>query len=241
MLKYSVVILNWKRPKNIKIILDNMVKFKSIQEIIISNGLKETAVTYVHDKVKIHDDYDKLNQIYGLDLRFTNVLKCNCDHVVILDDDKTLDESEMEKLLTEYEKDTSRVVGWCGRNLVYNKTDDLSYLPNDCYGNVDILLTQLIVFQKKYANLFFLCKPLVEHIYKTGVPYGNGEDIFLSFIVSLYTGKNNFALSGVGVRPLQADHAISTAPYHLTYRTKLCNFLYKNKPIFLYVLKNIKL
>jgi len=241
MLKYSVVILNWKRPNNIKIILDNMVKFKSIQEIIISNGLKETAVTYVHDKVKIQDDYDSVNQVYGLDRRFTNVLKCDCDHIIILDDDKTLDESEMVKLLTEYEKDTSRVVGWCGRNILYDKKGDLRYLPRDYFGSVDILLTQLIVFQKKYANLFFLCKPLVEHIYKTGVPYGNGEDIFLSFIVSLYTGKKNFALSGVRVRSLKSDHAVSNSSVHLPYRNTLCNFLYKNKPMFLYILQNLKL
>jgi hypothetical protein len=240
MLKYSVVILNWKRPNNIKIILDNMVKFNRIQEIIISNGLKETAVTYIHDKVKIHDDYDNVNQIYGLDRRFTNVLKCDCDHVVLLDDDKNIDESEMVKLLTEYEKDTSRVVGFHGRNVIYNETGDISYLPIDCYGNVDILITQLIVFQKKYANLFFLCKPIVEHIYKTGVPYGNGEDIFLSFIVSLYTGKKNFA-ARVRVGSLQCEHAISHSSVHLSYRNTLCNFLYKNKPIFLYILQNIKL
>jgi hypothetical protein len=239
--EYSVVILNWKRAHHVKTILDNMVKFACVREILISNGLQETAISYEHEKVKIKNDYEYVNEAYGLDRRFYNTLKCESEHVIILDDDKYIEEGELLKLLTEYEKDTTRVVGLIGRNTVNDKTGVVKYEIRNAVGEVDILITQLIVFQRKYAHLFFLCKPLVEHIYKTGVPYGNGEDIFLSFVVNMYTGKKNFAVKGLRVTGLKDKIGVSHGKTHLEYRNTLCAFLYTHKEVFTNILKHVKL
>jgi hypothetical protein len=218
-----------------------MVKFSCIREILISNGLRETAVSYIHEKVKIKNDYESVNEVYGLDRRFTNTLKCESDHVIFLDDDKYIDEGELHKLLREYEKDPTRIVGWAGRNPVNDKTGVIKYVPRNSFGDVDVLITQLIVFPKKYAYLFFLCKPVVEHIYKTGCPYGNGEDIFFSYVVSIYSGKKNFAVKGLRVRGLKDNDGVSSGKTHFAYRDTLCNFLYTNKPAFLNILQYVKL
>jgi hypothetical protein len=228
---YSVVILNFSRPNNIPLVLHSLLKSKKIEKIIISNGKLETAVTYDDPKVLIFNDCGNVNDTYGLDRRFLRMLDCPTEHIIIIDDDIIIDEPNLNKLLIEYEKDTKRIVGSTGRNVIQDKS--IKYNTKNVYKHVDITLTKLLVCQQKLAHLFFYCKPLVEEIYKTGVPYGNGEDIFFSFITRLYYDRPNYALEGIHTKDLGNDSvAVGRMPNHLIYRNKLCNFLYSNKPLF---------
>lgn len=241
MLEYSVVILNWKRPQNVLQIIKRMVTFKCVHEILVSNGLKDTAIAYHHAKVKIKNDYEQVNAIFGLDRRFYNALKCQKDNIIIIDDDKLIEESELRKILEVYERNKQRIVGWAGRNVYNQQTQQINYRYENVYGEVDIVITQLIVFQRKYAHLFFLCKPYVESIYKTGVPYGNGEDIFFSFLVNMYTRNKNMAVRGITIHSLPDHDAISSGVDHLAYRNRLCQYLYTHQRTFIELFKQVRL
>ena len=163
--------LNYKRPNNTIKILDNMKHFKFIDEIIISNGDFDNSVNYIDNKVKIYNDYDTLNDIYSLDLRFICGLRAKNEDLIIIDDDIYIQEDELNKLVMEYKSNPSRIVGNFGRNI------DKGYNYIDVYDDCDIILTKIMICQKKLCSLFFICKPLIEHIYKKGQPYGNVEEI----------------------------------------------------------------
>ena len=50
--RISVVIINWIRPNNVKIILRTLVKFDEIDKIIIIMANPASAFTYSHPKVR---------------------------------------------------------------------------------------------------------------------------------------------------------------------------------------------
>lgn len=220
---YSIILLNWGRPNNVYKIVDNMKKYKYIDEIIISNGKEENSVKIKDNKVRVFNDF-YINNKYGLDRRFINGLRAKNNDIIIIDDDININENELNKLISEYENNKNRIVGCVGRNM------NNGYSFKDCYGDVDIVLTKLIIFQKKLCSLFFICKPLIEDLYKNGVPYGNGEDIFFSYISSLYFNKKNYCLKGLKFSELpQENVAISNNKNHFNYRNNMCKHLQNNR------------
>jgi hypothetical protein len=226
--KYTVVMLNFNRPNHTKKTLDKLVTYGAIDTIIVSNGNIEKAIEYQHNKVIIKNDAD-INNLHSLDLRFLRALDSNTDDVIIVDDDIQIEEAELYKILSEYEKNTQRIVGSSGRR---NDSDN-NYIMTDIYGRVDTVLTKLLVCKRKLAYLFFYCKPLVEHIYKTGIPYGNGEDILFSFVTNLLYDFKNYAISGIRLIDSGNDcFAVSRGDSHLEYRSKLNKYLYSNKELF---------
>jgi hypothetical protein len=223
----SLIILNWKRPENVKKLINHYQSMDCIDEIIISNGNKETAITNDTNKVRIFNDYsEKYNDVFGLDRRFVCGLRAKYNTLIICDDDMQLAENDVKKILHIYHQNDKRIVGNKGRDLRN------SYQPSDVWGEqTDIILTQFLVCQKKMCHLFFLCKPMVEEIYKSGTPYGNGEDIFFSFIVGIYFRTKHRSVN-TNFKQLPEPHAISHLPNHRSYRDKLCRFLITNREIF---------
>lgn len=234
--RYSLVILNWKRPVNVIKIVNNMCSFNYIDEILVSNGNNEYFVNIDRDKVKIFND-SKINSNYGLDRRFLTALKARNDDIIMIDDDVYIENEEMSKIIKEYENNNNRIVGIFGRDCTNNL-----YKYGDVFGEVDILLTKTMVFKKKLATLFFLLKPLIEDIYKEGKPYGNGEDILLSFIGSIYYNTKHYSIQNIKTTELdQAEVAISAGKTHLEYRIKFTQYLYRNKDNFDRVIKGLNL
>ena len=224
---FSLLLLNYNRPTNIVKIVDTMKQYSFIDEIIISNGNEKTCVTFRDKKVKVFQDYGYINDIYSLDLRFICGMRAKNENLIIMDDDLMIEKEELTKLIKEYKKDTERLVGSFCRN--FNKKT--GYKQEEAYDEVDIVLTRLLLCQKKMCSLFFSCKPLVEPIYKTGVPYGNGEDICFSFFTSLYYKKKHYCLP-VKVIELNDENGVSKNKTHVAYRQKLCHYLIDNSDSF---------
>lgn len=230
---YTVIILNWKRPLNVRFIIEEYAGYACVDEIIVSNGRPDTAISEpIHPKVVYHDD-SGLNGRIGLDLRFHHAQRARNGQVIVVDDDMWLDYSNFRKVISFYEGGAGRrIVGIVGRN-VFKPTNRIDYDYTDVYGEVDILLTWFVVFPRCAADAFFRCRPLIEPIYKKGTPYGNGEDIFFSFIASLFLPLKNYAIPGIIHRRLPSyDTAISGLPNHLAYRKELVAYLYSHKDAF---------
>ena len=235
---FSLCILNWKRKKNVIKMVNNMYNFKFISEILISNGNKKHAVNIVdfinNEKIKIYNDF-KTNKFYGLELRFINSLRAINDNIIIIDDDINIVESELNKLLEKYNENKDRIIGKWGRSITNG------YKFKNIYKDVDVVLTKLLICKKKLINIFFICKPLIQDIYINGKPYGNGEDIFFSFISNIYLNQKGFCLN-VETKDLpQMDCAISASMNHSKYRRELCNYLNNHKDLIIKFISNLKL
>ena len=227
---YSVIILNWKRPHNIIEIINKIYEYSFIDEIIISNGHPNSILTFTDFSKIISLDDTLNNQYYGLDLRF---LRGNCaknNKLIFMDDDILIDQENLIKMLVQYEKNPGKIVGIEGRNMEHERHyGKVPYKSKEC----DIVLTRLLVCDKELCNLFFKCKPLVETIYREGIPYGNGEDIVFSFIAKLYyTIDKHILVNDVTITNLPANNSINMNGSHLSYRVKLCSYLKLHRDIF---------
>lgn len=227
---YTVILLNWKRPNNVITIVNGLQQYSFIEEIIVSNGHPKNQLLFKHlNKVKCYND-SKLNSIYGLDLRFLRGLNAKTNKLIILDDDLLIDCNNLTKLVTVYENNPTRIVGFEGRNM---DGDGHYYKAPKNSTICDIVLTRLLVCDKELCNLFFKCKPIVENLYKEGVPYGNGEDILFSFIAKLFYKINNHTLlPTLYVNELSNQYSINSGKQHISYRKSLCSFLKKNIHLF---------
>ena len=235
---FTVSLLNWKRKKNAIQIINKLISFELIDEIIVSNGNIKTAITPEDynqtDKVKLFDD-SEYNNIYGLELRFLNGIRAKNENIVIMDDDILVNEIDFNMLVDLYKNDKDRIIGIFGRNI------EKEYDPIHRYGEVDMALTRLLLVQKKMCKLFFVCKPLIEDFYKKGIPYGNGEDIFFSFIANIYFNKKTYCLKTKIENLDHCDCAISGTANHSSYRNELCIELSKRRLLIENFIKNINL
>lgn len=228
--KYSLIILNWKRPHNVIEIIHKLYDISFIDEIIISNGHPTSILTFTKfNKIMSLDD-TRNNEYYGLDLRFITACRARNSKIIFMDDDILIDYANLIKLIIQYEKNPNRIVGIEGRNMEgENHYGKIPYKSQEC----DIVLTRLLVCDKMLCNLFFKCKPLLETIYRQGKPYGNGEDIVLSFVAKLYYNiHKHLVVNDVSIRNLPANNSINANGSHIPYRVELCRYLKQNRDLF---------
>ena len=189
----TAVILNWNRAYNLKyIILPWLSKHPLITEIIVSHGRKKSIFNYeskhLHCMI-VHRDDSELNHEYGLSRRYLAASKAKNDHILILDDDILVLSKTIDRLFQLYHRDVKILHGLYGRAVNQN----YSYISCNIYGEVPLVLTRCVLQHKVYAELFLENKSIVEDIINKGMPYWNGEDIFMSLLVTKHTSRLPFA------------------------------------------------
>ena len=236
--KYSMIILNYRRRDNVIQILDTMADYQCLDEIVVSNALQETAISYDHPKVVVKDDY-VFDKYYGIDRRFLNGLYCKHPNIILLDDDNLVSEQDLLRLIAEYEKDPNRMVSAMGRNNYWVR-GKLVYKAFPFFHEVDYALSPVIL-QRAVCQVFFYCKPLIEDLYRQGTPYGNVDDLYSSFVAGIYYQRKHYCIPDIEIVTLpQGSVAISGQPGHFSFRTKIINFFMDNREVFEHVIGNFR-
>jgi len=180
--KLSLVILNWDRKNIIENLIEQYSKYECIDDIIVWNNNKKHFLKFDNQIVKVVNTSWDL----GVDTRYAACLLSKNNNILIHDDDLKITEESVNFLFETYLKDPDRIHSIHGRNLqngVYN--------VEDCYGEVDIVLTRAQIINKKYINTFFNRSHLFSSLRKYSC--GNGEDIIMNYLVRSITGKKNLA------------------------------------------------
>ena len=228
-----MVILNFNRPDNVRNILKAVKDYKCIDEIILSNGKKETSIEGPqHPKIKFRSDYI-INDVFGLELRFIAGMYAKNPNLIMMDDDILMSEENLDRLIKIYETDPHRVVGIYGR-----KTHNNEYMPQNIHGLVDIVLTRIMILPRRLCSIYFTVKPIVADVFEEGKPRGNGEDILLSYTSLYYHRQKNYSVP-IQVKNLCNKQAISSNPDHYSYRSKLCRELHKKRHMLEYLIRSI--
>ena len=81
--KVSVIILNHKRPHNLKKSIPLLTKYKNVDEIIILHSNAENYVKHTHKKVRDIKDYENNSKYYTL-RRFMNTDSCKNNAILLL-------------------------------------------------------------------------------------------------------------------------------------------------------------
>lgn len=208
----TAVMLNWKRPKNVSRIVGGWKSGGMVSEAIVWNNNPEHVAS--HDSVKsINTSCDM-----GLYTRFSaaSLAKNRC--ILMQDDDIEIPVRSLELLYSAWERDPGVLHGVFGRN----PRPDGGYSPFNAYGEVAVVLTRVLLMDRMYAPLFFLAEPRFADIQASGKPFGNGEDIILSYVARRESGRMNVACK-VEVKELPSPNSIHGRDWsgHLSHRSRL--------------------
>lgn len=160
----SVILLSWKRQKNIQTIINSLRENPRVQEIIVWNN---------NPDIELHCDHALVinsPKNYMPFVRYSLYSLATHSTVFFQDDDLLISAAQLEQLFTEYQKDPSRIYGMQGRNLV-----DDQYVPDAVVGECDIILGQLMLFHRG------LLDSVIGKIYSL-LPFTRGDDIAFSLL-----------------------------------------------------------
>ena len=172
----SVVILNFNRPNFIKNdIIKSIKKNKIIDEILISHGKESTY--FEMEEVKSLKHYGKLNEEYGLALRFLTGALSKNNYVMIIDDDIIPADETINFLYQKIFNEPDIIHGIYGRDI------SKGYSLDNVFGEIPIVLTRCLITTKEMCNYFMKnFRNYENNLIKKAKPYWNGEDILFSLL-----------------------------------------------------------
>lgn len=218
----SVLILSWKRPDNVKQIIQAQSQYSIVDEIIVFNNNREIKLTLSNPKVKlIESSFD-----FGLRTRWILGLLARNSTLLFQDDDILLPEKTIRILTNAVVDDNERAYSLHGRN----PTSDGHYSVRKAFGEVEIVLTRALCLHKKTIPAVIAAEQL---FFKSAHNYTNGEDIFLSYCMNAQYGKKPIA-KHLPHTNLPGPDAVSDRPGHVSQRTILvqqCRLFFDTKTV----------
>lgn len=207
------VILNWKRPENVRRIVDGWLASGIVTEAIVWNN--NPAERFRHGWAKVVN----ADQDLGLYTRFAAACLAQQPCVLIQDDDLELPVETMRGLYDAWRQDSDVLHGLFGRRPKADGSYDARNVPD---GEVPVVLTRALLAARRYAADFFDVAPEFESVQREGRPAGNGEDILFSYTAMRYTGRFN-RVHRLPVNELPAPHSIHGRNWsaHIAHRSRL--------------------
>ena len=217
----TVVLMNFKRPDNIKRIVDNMVTYSSVAEIMVVSNNPNTSFTYSHQKVVVLDMMGYEDEL-GVAVRFKACLLAMNWHILIADDDLMVTEAGLSNLLTAKHEHPQSVVGFWGRK--YDR-DDLKYILQESGpGHHGIALTKALLLDTCACRAFWAASHLMHDIAHEASVTWNGEDIFMSLVSEKVLGGTPYITphkETIDVQQLsEGDVGISANTNHVAHRSR---------------------
>ncbi len=204
----SAVVLNWKRPDNVKAIVDNWQVSGVINEALVWNNSPQK---FTHEWATVINS----SRDVGLYSRFAAAALTKNDGILIQDDDVQLPIASLRTLLDHWNNDRGIIHGVFGRR--FNKDD---YDSTCAIGDVPVILTRALMVHRRFIPKFFAAADYFKHIQNSSIPYGNGEDIIFSYSVRAESGRLNRAYD-LEVVELPDPNSISNRLGHKAHRHKL--------------------
>jgi len=169
----SVVLLSWKRPKNIDVIVAELRRVEAVREIIVWNNNPAIQMSLPDCKV-INSSFNFMPYA-----RYCAATLTSCNALLFQDDDMMFHKDGIERAYAELMKDPGRIYGSEGRNLQNGK-----YMFDPVYGECDIVLGQFMLFTRT-----LLCSVLGNLVGLA--PFERGDDIAFSML----SGRKPMALN----------------------------------------------
>lgn len=220
----SVVILNWKRTEQLRIICSELNSFQLVGEIIVWNNNQEIHLELDEEKAKVVN----CSEDFGLFTRFAAASLSKYPCILYHDDDLKAPESTLTTLYDKWKQKPDLCHSLFGRI-----TRNGKYFHRNTYGPVRIVLTRYVMVHRKAAVHALTKTP--EFSDMPGVPVGNGEDIILSHAAMDLSGKLNQAYN-LESENLIEENEVSIHkryPDHIKHRSKIirrCKKVFSIRP-----------
>lgn len=200
--KITMILLNWKRPHNVRQIINTYFPFHRIDEIILWNNNPKCKFTIHHRKVKYFE-----SENYSTVSRYAATFFARNNDIMFHDDDLLLKEEQIEKLFEAHLAHPCSIVGCFGRNL-----EKGAYIKKYSFGKVDVVLGRVMLFQwSLISNFVKNCPPF----------HGALED---DILFCLSQSKKPVAIYVGAVEELSKKYALSRRPYHIARRQEMIEY-----------------
>jgi len=188
----TCVMLSWKRPDNIKKII-NKIKDYGLGGIIVCNNNKDIDLSFLTKSDVLVISHNKNNPV-GLMSRITSALYASTEFIMTLDDDRIPTKECIEDMVYSMNsRNGDGQVGLdprCLRDGIFCgclKTKNGLVCPHTppCFGyhEVESIITGTSLFSKKYLPF------IIDAWEKTGYKkFMDGEDMFISFCIRKLSG-----------------------------------------------------
>lgn len=208
------VILNWKRPANVQRIVEGWLAGGLVTEAIIWNNNASEPLGPIAGAKIINAGQD-----LGLYTRFAAACLAQHECLLLQDDDLELPSASLAALHTAWQADTAVLHGVFGRA---SRPDGSYARPVQGDMHVPIVLTRVLLADRRYAARFFDVAVRFASIQQEALPEGNGEDILFSYTVRSESGRLN-RVHGVPVTELPSPDSIHRRNWqaHIAHRTRL--------------------
>jgi hypothetical protein len=203
-MKFSVGLLSWKRPLNIKQIVEEYILYDDlIDEIIIWNNNPDEHIDFIgeqYDIVKVINV--KSNEDFGLITRFNMGSLSKNQMIMLHDDDLLFPEESLIALRDSWMKETDCFHTFFGRN----PKSDGTYSQKVVEGKAEICGRCYVIDRK-------LCGLVLSEYWKLNpderkLIHSKGDDILASYVLTHYTGKLHTALD-IPFEKLEDSYALS--------------------------------
>lgn len=143
---FSAVLLSWKRPQNLPVVIESLRAIRHIAEIVVWNNNPE------HKLVIDEPDVLVINapKNYKCFARYCVAPLASHNDLWFQDDDVCLAPEQFNLLLRHYLSNPARIYGCRGRAIENGR-----YVAAERYGDVDIIIGQTLMFHRSLlAGLF---------------------------------------------------------------------------------------
>ncbi len=178
----TLIILNWRRPRNMEHLIARYRAYGCISEIMIvcNGGSPFTLPAGSKSPVTIRCSTD-----LGLFTRFAAAALAQNPCVLHVDDDLQIPRTTIEELYRQWVRDPDCCHGLHGR------AGHGAYDMSNIHGKVPVVLTRCLMTSRTTSARALSHAHAID--IPTAVPRGNGEDIILSFTAMMYSGRLNRA------------------------------------------------
>lgn len=200
--KLTLIILNWKRPHNVRRIVQAYLAYSRFDEIILWNNNPECSFKIKNEKLKYFTSENQFTVS-----RYAATFFARNNDIMFQDDDLFLTELQIEKLFEVHLAHPKSIIGCFGRNL-----KDGRYVRDCSYGKVDVILGRVMLFEKK----------LISNFVKDCPAFGGALEDDILF--SLCQHRHHIAAHVGEVEELSRDYALSRRPYHMNRRQEMVEY-----------------
>jgi hypothetical protein len=210
------VILNWRRPENVAVIVQQWLASGVVDEAIVFNNRAAEPLAPVGPLADARIVNAAVDNVFGLHARFSAALHARNRCVLIQDDDLLLPAATLDTLGAHWEADPAVIHGLFGRNPRADGGYATSVELRE--ASVEVVLTRALVVDREYIPEYF--RHFRRFDLDRGDPPGNGEDIVFSYVVALLSGRRH-RVHALPVYALPAPHAVQHLRGHRRHRDRV--------------------
>lgn len=189
----TAIVLNWKRPNNLKLILENLKDHPYIHEIIVWNNNSESPV--VTEKAKVIQGNQ--DNIFNMNCRWYAAMMASYPFVYMQDDDRLVSHELISEMYEAMIVDPNRQYGLDPRRLTNGQYDGNIHFQSDPHKlegpaeEAETILTGTTMFHTKCLPYVLHCLNRMEN--KNGIR--DGEDLFFSCALQKFFGQKPILMS----------------------------------------------